>query len=100
PTRVRGLSEGVSSIGVGLFTSCAVMKGHLKCWGMNTNGELNLKPRRDRATPVDMPLAGDDLVGVRDNGFTTCAYGTTRITCWGYHPWTSPAAIGPISDFA
>ena len=100
PTRVRGLSAGATSIALGIFTTCVVVKGHLECWGKNTAGELNLTPRRDRATPVDLPLAGGDFVGVRSSGFTTCAYGTSGITCWGDNAWSSPPAIGPISDLA
>jgi serine/threonine-protein kinase len=100
PARVRGLTTGVTSMALGIFTTCAIVKGHPMCWGMNTSGELGVVPRTNRAIPIDSPATGDDFVGVRSDGSTTCAFAARRITCWGEHRWTSPAALGAVSDLA
>ena len=59
---------------LGIFTTCAIVEGHVKCWGKNTSGELGLVPHTNRTIPVDAPAAGDDFLGVRSKGFTTCAF--------------------------
>ena len=69
PVQVRGLTKGVTSMALGIFTTCAIVDGHVKCWGMNTSGELGLEPRTNRTIPVDAPAAGDDFLGVRSEGF-------------------------------
>jgi len=100
PVQVRGLTKGVTGLALGIFTTCAIVEGQVKCWGMNTSGELGLEPRTNRTTPVDAPAAGGDFLGVRSEGSTTCAFGINRVTCWGEHAWTSPAGLGPIFDLA
>jgi len=100
PVQVRGLTAGVTSMTVGLFNTCAVIKGRVKCWGENTSGELAIHPHTNRTTPVDAVAKGDDFIGVRSEGFTTCAFALNRVVCWGDHRWTSPDGFGPISDLA
>ena len=100
PVQVRGLTKGVTSLALGIFTTCTVVEGHLKCFGKNTAGELDLDPRTNRTIPVDAPTAGDDFLGVRSNGSTTCAFAINRVTCWGDQTWNSPPGLGPIFDLA
>jgi hypothetical protein len=100
PVQVRGLTKGVTSLALGIFNTCAIVEGHAKCWGMNTSGELGIEPRTNRTIPVDGPAAGDDFLGVRSEGSTTCAFGINRVICWGDNAWTSPAGFGPIFDLA
>ncbi len=100
PVQVRGLTKGVTSMALGIFTTCAIVDGHVKCWGMNTSGELGLVPHTNRTIPVDAPPPGDDFLGVRSEGFTTCAFAIDRVICWGDHAWTSPPGLGPIFDLA
>jgi alpha-tubulin suppressor-like RCC1 family protein len=99
PVQVRGLTSGVTSIAVGIFHSCAVVRGRVKCWGMNLVTGVGRYPR-DARTPVDAPVVGDDFVGVRASGGTTCAFGLDRTACWGEHVWSSPTGFGPVSDLA
>jgi alpha-tubulin suppressor-like RCC1 family protein len=100
PVQVRGLTGGVTSMALGLFTTCAVINGRVKCWGQNTSGELALDPHPNRTTPVDAGATGDDFIGVRSEGFTTCAFASNRVACWGDRAWSSPDGFGPVSDLA
>ena len=51
PVQVRGLTKGVTSMALGIFTTCAIVEGHVKCWGKNTSSQLGLEPRTNRASP-------------------------------------------------
>jgi alpha-tubulin suppressor-like RCC1 family protein len=40
PVRVVGFSSGVTDIASGYFHNCAVVLGKVKCWGLNSGGQL------------------------------------------------------------
>ncbi|PKO19145.1 MAG: hypothetical protein CVU39_00920 [Chloroflexi bacterium HGW-Chloroflexi-10] len=53
PVDVSGLTSGVTTIGIGGGTSCALVNsGILKCWGKNESGEIGDGTTTDRYTPV------------------------------------------------
>ncbi len=55
PVEVSGLIRDVTAIVVGDFHSCALLRtGGVKCWGLNTPGQLGDRTTRDRSTPVDV----------------------------------------------
>ena len=75
-----------SAVAVGYFHSCAIVgDGKLRCWGMNTYGQLGVSglSQTDVPTLVD---GIDGVVAVDAGAYHTCALredGT--VWCWGYN---------------
>ena len=56
PTNVVGLATGVAGISAGGRHTCAsTLVGGLKCWGLNSNGELGIGASAARLLAVDVP---------------------------------------------
>ncbi len=57
PTDVIGLSSGVDAVASGYGHTCALLKGHVKCWGNNFSGTLGngvMGSSDPNPTPVDV----------------------------------------------
>jgi alpha-tubulin suppressor-like RCC1 family protein len=96
PVAVSGLDGGVAAIAAGDGHSCALMNtGGVKCWGLNTYGQLGDNTTSSSTTPVDVCETYDSsthecsqpLTSVRAiaAGFAnTCALMSDgRVKCWG-----------------
>jgi hypothetical protein len=84
---VPQIAQGATAISVGDATSCAVVKGGVKCWGRNSSSELGTgKPVNN--TPNPEPVS----VGI-DSGATAVSVGTRHVcaivndgvSCWGFN---------------
>ena len=85
PQRVVGLSTGVTAIAVGFFHSCSVDNGAVKCWGLNSVGQLGVvggfQKTTSRAVQVQRLSSGVTTIAVgRDH---TCAILDGAAKCWG-----------------
>ena len=94
PADAGAVSVGlrVGSVGMGEFHTCAVAaeSGVVRCWGLNSAGQLGYGSEEpavgDDETPAsfgDVPLGGK-AVQVQGGRFMTCALMETgRVRCWG-----------------
>jgi len=85
PSQVIGLQSGVAAIAAGGKNACALMTtGGVKCWGINTAGELGdpNNTTSESKFPVDVPgLAGVSAIAV--GGAHACALISGAVKCWG-----------------
>ncbi|MFM5904590.1 MAG: IPT/TIG domain-containing protein, partial [Micrococcales bacterium] len=86
PVLVSGLT-GVSSVAAGTAFSCAVLNagvsGTVKCWGLNTNGQLGDATTTQRLTPVSVAniVGAVQVVAGASHACALLSDGTVR--CWG-----------------
>lgn len=85
PVYVSGLTSGVTSIAAGFKFTCALLNdGTVKCWGLNTYGQLG---DNNGKSNQNTPVSGNgltDVVQIAAGGRHACALisdGTVK--CWG-----------------
>lgn len=86
PTQVTGLTSGVKSVNAGYTTTCALLEGgDLKCWGLNTYGEVgNGTSGNEFHLPVQVLGMTSGVTSYdTDFGFT-CAVQNGSAKCWGH----------------
>ncbi len=85
PVDVFGLVSGVVGVSAGENHTCAVTEaGNLKCWGINTSGQLGDTSTTNRVTPVDVSGLASGVASVSADRNHTCAITTTGgLKCWG-----------------
>ncbi|NPA91893.1 MAG: hypothetical protein GXO55_10700, partial [Chloroflexi bacterium] len=109
PVRVQGLNGPASDVDAGGLTTCAVVRGGVRCWGFNMYGQVGDGTYRSRATPVPVVgvNAGAKRVHVAFDHVCVqmdAAHGD-RVLCWGSDAygqlgrrrdlrWTRPIPLG------
>lgn len=86
PAQVVGMESGVVAISVGAFHSCGLLSsGAVRCWGLNSNGQLGEGSLTKRYTPVPVSSLGGAAASLATGSGQSCAVlSPTRILrCWG-----------------
>lgn len=81
---VIGMHEGVQSVDGGENHTCAVIHGAVRCWGINTTGQLGDGTTDDRALPNPVPELDQGVVSVVAGRRHSCALTDSgSVKCWG-----------------
>lgn len=86
--QVSGLTSGIAQVTGGSSHACALSTaGAVKCWGLNTSGQLGDGTTTARLVPTAVPLfsvGGAASISAQGGGNHTCAVTTTGgAKCWG-----------------
>lgn len=89
----RGGGLQAAEIASGNFHTCArLLDGSVRCWGMNSHGQLGDGTRENRPAPV-VVSGVSDVVQIAAEGFRTCAVtGQGELWCWGQLMTSLPGA--------
>src|SRR5439155_19854864 len=81
-----GLGSGVIQVAAGGAHTCALTDtGAVKCWGLNSSGQLGDGTKTTRVVPVAASGLGSGVVWVSAGTKHSCAVpGVGAVECWGY----------------
>jgi hypothetical protein len=81
PGPVVGLESGVTHLGVGNQSACAIQRGVLKCWGKNDQGEVGDGTAMQRSLPTVVSGLSSPVTALDERG--SCAIAGGAGWCWG-----------------
>ena len=87
PTVVNlGTGKTATAISSGSFHNCAILNDKtVKCWGVNSSGQVGDRSNTARTSPVAVPLgSGRSATAIHVNGAHSCAIlDDGSLLCWG-----------------
>ena len=85
PVDVTGLTSGLS-LAEGYSHNCAVLLGgSIKCWGLNSNGQLGNSTYTDSTTPVTTTGITSAIAVGAGTAHTCAALSDGSARCWGFN---------------
>jgi len=100
PVDVIGLGSGVAAVALGRDPSCVLTTGGaVKCWGINSVGELGDGTRTDSRVPVDVVGLGSGVSALAIGEEHSCALTSAgAVKCWGGVPWSGQLGDGSTTS--
>ncbi|MGQ0799719.1 MAG: RCC1 domain-containing protein [Pseudomarimonas sp.] len=99
---VVGLGSGVRSISAGFFHTCAVTEtGAMRCWGINSSGQLGDGSTVNRLTPITVSGLSTGVSAASAGALHTCALKVGgAVACWGASASGNLLGDGSLQDRA
>ena len=94
-----GVGKSALAVSSGESHTCAVLNdGTMKCWGLNSNGQLGDGTSTDRLSPENVLMGDEDALMVSTGSYHTCAImGDRSVMCWGDN-WNGQLGDGTNTD--
>lgn len=85
PSAVSGLDSGIRSVSVGSHATCALsVAGDVRCWGLNSSGQIGDKTTKTRTKPVPVSGLSSGVAAISVGGDHACALSVSgAVSCWG-----------------
>ena len=85
PVNVSGLGSGIVAIATGWSHTCALTtSGGVKCWGLNSDGQLGDNSTTNRLMPIDVSGLSSGMAAIATGDYHTCALTSSNgAKCWG-----------------